>query len=61
MWILGLKGLNSELKRGRYLWVLVHASGEILKSPLHVGMSRELACERRRVLTAQPQQTIISR
>ena len=35
---------NEIIKKG-YLWILVHTSGEILKSPLHVGVSGKLASE----------------
>ena len=49
-----------EVKVG-YLWVLAHTNREVLKSPFHVGVNGELAGERTRVLTAQPQQAVVRR
>lgn len=59
------QGKHAEEKRaaqpGTYLWILVHAYGEIFKSPLHVGMHSQLVSERAGVLTTQPKQPIICR
>ena len=59
--ILTIEQFTMKPCRSSYLWVLVHTNREILKSPLHVGVDGELSSKWARMLTTQPQQTIIRR